>query len=263
MQTNAGIESYNNFKKILYTTEDGLCTILCDKYISGLNLGKTLTMCDIGGGDGNRTLKICNFIHTYFHSKIKLDFVEQSGLMCKKFKEKSVHLSAFCDINIIENSIEKVNLINKYDVVLFIHSIFSLKNFDAFQLIYNKLNEDGVIIVVTNGADSFLRRLKLRIDEDYSDKRYEIDELTNNLTENKIGFETSNFNTIWSLAKFEAADKIKRILEWLSLGRFNTWGASRKLNLIKHAKEMAVMKMGRYYFSEKEEILIIRHKKIN
>ena len=258
LQTRIGINKYNAFKTILYSDKDTLTETLFRNHISKLKLAKTISICDVGGGDGKRIADLAIKINNQFHCKIQLDFIEQSSLMCSDFETFFYNNDIFSEAEIHTAEVEDTFLKNDYDIVFLIHSIFCFADFSVFQKVFDRVKSGGVLYVVSNSSDSFLAKLKNKLDFSYQDKRYEIKDLISDLQLHNIHYSTDNFKTDWALNNNEAEEKLSVILDWLSLGEFKSFDTSRQKELINLAKQFSMKSENQLHFSEDEEVLTIR-----
>lgn len=253
-----GIDDYNAFKKILYSPKDTLIEYLYNNYIKNLSLPREISICDIGGGDGRRILDIVSRINQQFNCIIHLDFIEQSGLMCDQFRAYTHRVNEFCNTCIYTNEAEQVVFKNDYHIIFLIHSIFCFPNFSVFREIWSRVKEGGVLYVVANSSESILAKLKRELDGHYEDKRYEIHDLCSNLDVNNINYTKSYIETSWA-ADYETVDNaLAVIFEWLSLGNFNSLDYFRQTQLIQQAKQLANRIGTMFFFSETEEVLVLK-----
>ncbi len=258
LQTRAGIDKYNAFKTILYSEKDTLTENIFSNHISKLKLAKAISICDVGGGDGKRIIDLATKINKQFDCNIRIDFIEQSSLMCADFQTNSQQLDNFCKVEIHADEVEDTVLQNDYDIFFLIHSIFCFPDFSVFQKLLDRVKSDGVLYVVTNTADSFLAKLKQELDMQYEDKRYEIKELLSDLKLHNVHYDKDSFTTAWTLNSNEVDEKLSVILDWLSLGEFHSLDTARQKQLIDFAKQLSEKNENQFRFSEGEEILIIQ-----
>jgi len=257
LQSRAGIDGYNAFKAILYGDNDRLVDEVFGQAIIGSQPMGALSICDIGAGDGRRTIRLCRKLHDYYGCPIRLDFIEQSVLQCADFERQRSVLDSFCSTAVFPRALEEVSLTQSYDIVFFIHSIFSLADFESFLAVCRNINKGGRVIVVANAGNSFLGKMKKALDRAYSDSRYEIDHLIGDLQRQGIPFTSVPFNTSWSIPEASVRQELTVILDWLSLGEYRGFDAARQSELLETAKSMSVVSNGRHKFSEQEMMLII------
>ena len=177
--------------------------------------------------------------------------------MCSDFSATAEQIKDFCEIQIYTKEIEDSFLSNTYDIVFLIHSIFCFSNFSVFEKIFSRVKENGVLYVVSNSSSSFLSKLKKKLDSQYEDERYEINNLVSDIKVSGLKYSKYNFKTAWKLTNQDVDNKIASILEWLSLGEFQSFSTSKQLQIIEFAKSLAVKVDNEYIFSEDEIILEI------
>ena len=257
LNTRAGAHTYNVFKKILYTEEDSLVQILDNDLLQDLPLIRKdlLDVCDIGGGDGNRIVRILGYLNAKFHIRFRLDFVEQSQPYIESFDSGSI--KDFTDTSIFHGLFEEVALPRQYDLVFLIHSIFAFEDRNAMEKVLSLLTRDGKIILVSNSPTSFLAGLKSLIDEGYDDKRYEIDRVCDELNDRKINYCNITFQTRWAIEKENYDEDIATMLEWLSLGLFGSFSAGKKKSIFDYISRNTIQSNGRTFFAEDEVIVVV------
>jgi hypothetical protein len=259
LNTTEGVIRYNEFKSILYSVPDSLIDhfnqlILTPEFIPQK---KIISICDIGGGDGKRVIQILNYLHQRFDLKFQLDFIEQSYMFCKSFELINETIKPFTQIFTQNCLFENANFKNKYDFIFLIHSIFALKDAKTTNFLHSLLNENGRIIIFSNAQDSFLGILKKVLDQDYNDRRLEIDDIKQNLHLLEIDFEQISFDTEWEIDQIDFTIKIEIILDWLSMGRFKNFSQKRKNEVYNQIIELSIFNGGKFYFKEKEAVLVI------
>jgi hypothetical protein len=260
LKTKEGVETYNEFKDILYNRPDSLIETLFSRYISKLGLKEAITICDVGGGDGKRIIDLTNKIRHAFNCRVDLDFIEQSGLMCRMFSQSIKRTGCFNKAKIFNSQIEnsQLQLQDKYDIVFLIHSIFCFNSFSIIQKLYNRLNKNGVLVLLTNSGESFLGTLKSRLDSEYADKRYELTDLRLDLDRNGFEFSESSFDTNIVIKENQLEENISVILRWLSLGEYDSLDFWRKTSAIEAVRQLGKHRPGEYLFTETEKVLLLR-----
>jgi hypothetical protein len=256
LNTENGGRTYNTFKRILYSEEDSLVQILDNDVLQDLPLVRKdlLTVCDIGGGDGNRIIHILKYLHGKFHIRFQLDFVEQSQPYIDAFDASSI--DGFTETGLFHGLFEKVELPKKYDLVFLIHSIFAFEKGNAIGKALSLPNQDGKIIIVSNAPTSFLAGLKSLIDDAYDDRRYEIDGVCDDLNNRGIDYRNVRFQTKWAIDRESYDQDISTILEWLSLGTFRSFCSEKKNLAFDYIEMNTIESNGRVFFSEDEVIVI-------
>jgi hypothetical protein len=256
LNTERGAHVYNDFKRILYTTEDSLVQTLDNDLLQDLPLVRKdfLRICDIGGGDGRRIIQILKYLREKFHIRFHVDFVEQSRPYINAFDSKRIH--DFTTISMFHDLFENVSLSGNYDLVFLIHSIFAFQNSKAIDKVMSLPNKDGKVVIVSNSPSSFLAGLKSLIDREYADKRYEIDQVCRDLDDTGLQYCDMSFQTKWASGTDSYVDDVNTILEWLSLGEFNSFGAEKKESVFNYIAKNSIEVNGRTYFTE-EEIVVV------
>jgi 2-polyprenyl-3-methyl-5-hydroxy-6-metoxy-1,4-benzoquinol methylase len=257
LNTKNGAANYNEFKKILYSSNDTLVNEIQKNIIADTLAKKELSICDLGGGDGRRLIQIVEHLRRKGFANINMDLIEQSKVFTDSFRELSSQIKHYTQVNIFTQLIEEFIPTKKYDIILLLHSIFCLSDSNVFDQIKKSCKADGEIIIASNAANSFLSVLKSKIDNNYSDKRYEIDDLRTDLKERKINFSNYAFKTKWNIKAKEVKKKAGIVLQWLSLGRFEKMSQKDKNELIEFTLSLANKKDNVYYFSENEEVIKI------
>lgn len=259
LRTEHGSKIYNDFKDILYSQYDSLVFKLCSDYLYRINILKEndINICDIGGGDGKRITQILSYLHSKYKNNFNLDFIEQSPIYCKIFEESNKSLINFSQTEIFNDYFENLKLTSKYDVIFLIHSIFAFDNGNSINKIISLLKPDGKIVVVSNSPSSFLAKLKLIVDSDYSDNRYEINDLENSLALLSYKYSKFSFVTDWIIPKQKIVKELEIIFDWISLGEYYNYSKLKKEELLNYALNECNLANDKYYFTEEEIVLII------
>jgi hypothetical protein len=258
LNTNAGANLYNEFKKILYTEEDSLVQTLDNDVLQGLTLLRKpdLKVCDIGGGDGKRITHILRYLHVKFRERFHLDFIEQSSLYIEAFN--TTILNSFCETRKHHTLFENVALPEKsYDLIFLIHSIFAFENGRALEKVLALPHADGKVVVISNAPHSFLGGLKKIVDEDYDDRRYEICNLQSDLDKKQISYVCSTFQTRWAIDQAHYNDCLNIIMDWISLNSWNSFTPEKRRTIFNYVNETSTISGGRTFFTEEEVVLVI------
>jgi SAM-dependent methyltransferase len=257
LNTPVGAHIYKRFKQILYTSEDSLVEVLKNTALQDFSPPhcERLSVCDIGGGDGNRIVRILHFLHRRFDVGFRLDFVEQSRPFISEFDATS--LKSYTQIKLVHGLFEEVALSGNYDVIFLIHSIFAFENEDALKKVLSLLRAGGRIIIVSNSTNSFLAGLKSLVDQGYDDNRFEIDRVCNHLDSRNVSYRRFSFRTTWTLSDANYQQDLKTILDWMSLGRFESFSGEQIEKVFEYIKKHTIRSSGRAIFSEEETVLVI------
>ncbi len=257
LNTDRGADSYNQFKRLLYTEEDSLVQTLNNNVLQHLPIvqKEKLKICDIGGGDGDRITRILSYLNAKFKIRFKLDFVEQSKQYIDAFD--AAKINEFAKTRKIHGLFENADLQPSYDLVFLIHSIFAFSIGKAAEQILSITNQDGKIVVVSNSSKSFLGGLKVLVDEEYDDRRYEIDDLQKDLRKNNISFTPLSFETKWAIGMKNYEEHLKTILEWITLDEFEALSQIKKKEVFEYIKGKTIERDNRIFFVEDEVVLVI------
>jgi len=144
-----------------------------------------------------------------------------------------------------------------YDLVLLIHSIFAFENGQAIMKVMELRNPEGKVVVVSNASDSFLGGLKRLVDNEYNDKRYELDDLQRSLQEQNIHYQSYEFSTNWAISRIDYDRDLRVILDWISLGQFSSFSEVKQRGIFSYVSEVSEEDGDRILFMEKEIVLII------
>jgi hypothetical protein len=259
LNTPEGAHLYREFKRLLYAREDSLVQWLNTSKLRALPSTQLLNVhvCDIGGGDGDRITRILQFLQAKFKNHFHLDFVEQSALYVSEFDTEP--LSRFCRTKVYHSLFEETKLsAGKYDLVLLIHSIFAFQNGESTQKVLALPRSGGSIVIVSNAPNSFLGGLKRLTDSDYSDRRYEIDDLIRTLRKSGIRYKQDITVTDWAIDKKTWKRDVGVILNWISLGRYDSLPKRRQREIIKYIRERGNEVGSRTFFTEQEVVLTIQ-----
>lgn len=257
LNTDFGSKIYLEFKEILYTREDSLIQTLNNDILQYLKLlqEEALEVCDIGGGDGNRIIHILKYLHSKFKNRFRLDFIEQSKQYINSFNPTEI--ADIAEVEKFHGLFEDVSLSKQYDLVLLIHSIFAFNNGRAIDKVLSLPKQDGKIIVVSNSPQSFLAGLKNLVDEGYEDERYEIDDLQRDLEKRKINYSYHALKTRWAINMDSFENKINTILEWISLGSYQSFTDKKKHSISEYLTHCYIKAGDRVFFTEDEVVIII------
>ncbi|MGO9269850.1 MAG: hypothetical protein ACLQOO_06290 [Terriglobia bacterium] len=261
LNTQHGAHAYNAFKRILYGSEDSLVQTLNNNLLQKLPvvLRDGAAVCDIGGGDGERIKRILGFLHEKFCTQFRLDFVEQSSCCMAAFA--SDEIDTFTRTRRFESLFEDADLPGGYDLALLIHSIFAFEGVEAVDRVLSLPRENGTIVVVSNAADSFLAGLKSLLDDSYSDRRFEINDLRACLDDRGISYQVTPFETRWALKKEALDHDLATILEWLSLGSFSSLSSQKLQQIRRYVHEHTTDLGNRLLFTENEIAVVVPWRK--
>lgn len=258
-RTPEGVNTYNKFKNILYSESDSLIRVLNTdiiKPIYSVPRMDRVRVCDIGGGDGKRVTSILRYLNRQNHFRFELDFVEQSEIYTQVFLNNPV--GDFCETNIQTKMFEQASLDPQYyDLVLLIHSIFAFCNENPVNKILELRKPKGKIIVVANSPNSFLSGLKRIVDEKYTGRRYELDDLEATLNSKRVAFFKYIFLTKFVLSSDMNSKDVQTLLEWITLGRFSDFLNEKKKEIYQYIQESGQLTNNQIEVNENEVVLII------
>jgi len=258
LNTPRGVEAYHRFKRVLYTRDDSLVQTLDANLLQFLPAAQreVVRVCDVGGGDGERAIKILSFLNGKLRNRFELDLVEQSVSLVEQFKQRRP--KTFCQIRALHELFEEAALPRRYyDLVLVIHSIFTFASDTTVDKMLSLHKPDGNILVVTNSPLSFLGGLKLRMDSDFEDRRYELDDLQHALRQRGVYFFSQPFETTWAIDATHWERDMRIILDWISLGRYRQFTRLRRSEIEEYISSMTKRDGSRVLFSESEVALVI------
>lgn len=259
LRTSAGVHAYSAFKKLLYSASDSLP----DELISQMELflphftHEPIYVCDIGTGDCRRILRILAFMRQRLAGELAADLVEQSEVLLSSCDLEA--LANLCEYRIYPQMIADVSFDRRYDVIFFIHSIFSLSGDEDIERIVKLLRMNGVIVVVSNASDSFLGRLKVLLDDDYTDARFEIDDFLASASGRQLGITKRSFVTRWHVKEGDLDNCIATITEWLSLGKIRDYSVAKKIRIYNFFREHSKALDGKLFFEEEEVVITLSY----
>lgn len=264
LQTYCGAQNYLDFKRILYSDNDPLVSFLNREImpICMQNKNKSVEVCDIGGGDGYRILSILSYLYEKRKIEYRLDFIEQSKIYCKMFEKRLCDHPNINNVNIINNSFERVGCNKQYDIILLIHSIYSLNEGELFCKMLRMAKDNANIIIVCNSEDSVLAKVKRKIDIDYYDNRLEVGEIKNMMDVLDIRYSISKYITKWSIKKNMLDIQLYTIFQWLTLGDYEKYTEIQRKRIKDAVMEYSAFNKNKYVFKENEEIIIINAKDV-
>lgn len=211
---------------------------------------------DIGGGDGDRAIRITDFLHAKFQNRFELDYVEQSALYVKQFERRQP--GGCRKTRVLRGLFERVELPqNHYDLVLVIHSIFALETGAAIDKLLALRKQNGHVVVVANARNSFLGGLKQLLDDGFDDKRYEIDDFQRSLRALMVTCDTHSIITRWAVEERHRERDIDLILNWMSLGRIRHFSRARQRQVVSYVADLGQREGKRILFAEEEVVLVV------
>lgn len=257
LNTDCGAQLYNEFKRVVYSREDSLVETLDNTVLQSLPQvrKKLVRVCDIGGADGKRIIRILRYLHGKFQIRFKLDLVEQSEPFINGFDASPIE--DFTETRKFHELFEEARLSADYDLVFLIHSIFAFQDGEALEKVLSLPNQDGTIIVVSNSSTSFLAGLKALVDDGYDDKRYEIDSFCRDLDERQITYSCVNFQTRWAISEPDCKNSLGTIMEWISLGGAQAFDSVKERKVSNYIARNTVQSGGRTFFVEDEAIVLV------
>jgi hypothetical protein len=258
LSTDEGAEVYRAFQRIVYAQKDSFAEKLDNDILRHFAFPKreALRVCDIGGGDGRRIVRILGFLHRRFAKRFHLDFVEQSRPYLNIFD--TAPIKNFCEVTKIHNFFENVALPrNSYDLVFLIHSIFAFTAGAVLRKVLSLRKADGKIIVVSNAPGSVFGGLKMLTDDDFRDKRYEIDDLERELCKLGVRYTRRTTITEWAIEKRNWKRDVEVVLNWISFGRYGTFPSRKREEIQEYLQRRGKSNGGRTFFREEELVLVI------
>lgn len=216
LDTPEGAKLYNEFKLILYGQPDSLVRYIFEILRTELHDRKTLNILDVGGGDGKRLIYL-------------MDLFEKMGIsttatLVEPSQAFTANLADFLDkrpypIRTIHSLFEDFASEESYDLILFIHAIFTFRDTTYIDLVQNSLKKNGLVLIASNQPDSLLAQLKTVLDRIHGSKRKEISEVFTDIE--RAGFTTAAHTTTTSFKDCIEDGRLtqngKKIIEWLSL----------------------------------------------
>ena len=257
LNTKRGINSYHAFKNILYSCQDSLVQTINNDILQHIELVKkgSLAICDIGGGDGKRISKILNYLHSKFQLYFQLDLIEQSKLYTSAFDYACIAECA--EVNVFCGLFEEFRPNKRYDIVFLLHSIFAFENGESLNRVLSLSDKKGLILIASNSPNSFLAGLKYLVDSDFEDRRYEINELKEDLSKKQVSYEELTFQTRWSIPETNYDTCIGNILEWISLGSYESFNKTKKRAIFNYIETQTTYSENRWFFAESETVILI------
>ncbi|MFA5926054.1 MAG: class I SAM-dependent methyltransferase [Parcubacteria group bacterium] len=236
LNTVHGAKKYNDYKKILYGRPDSLVIELFRRIYPNIKDQKSLKILDVGGGDGKRLKLLFDLL-----SKKGIDasatLVEPSSAFVTELK-KSLKSAKKYNIRVAKRKFEDYFEKGEYDLILFIHSIFTFKGSVYLQKAKKMLAKNGLLIVMSNDPKSFIAGLKKITDAKFRSERKEIGSVLRDLINHGFKHKIEKFDTIFRDATKD--DKIsasgKKILEWISLSDYKDISGNIKSKALSYFK---------------------------
>src|SRR5262245_49492533 len=80
-----GVDCYGRFKKLIYGEADCLVDAVLDILFKHLDSSRVYSrVCDLGGGDGLRVLKLIQSLRLHEKSQVTYTCIEQSAALCER-----------------------------------------------------------------------------------------------------------------------------------------------------------------------------------
>lgn len=253
LNSEVGARKYNRFKRILYGNPDPLVLKLFKIIYPKVREMENIHILDVGGGDGKR-LRLLMKLFRQRSIRTEATLVEPSDAFVKnlrralKNQQKKNVLIKNC---IFEDFLAK----EKFDLIFFIHSIYTFKNDFYLQKAVSLLAPDGMIIIISNGRNSFLGELKKVTDADFGSNRREVTSLVNDLKKIGLKYKQISFYTVFPncLKNNELTTDGKLITEWIALRPY----ATIPQDTIADATKTFIAKSNRGKIREQEIVTLI------
>ena len=95
------------------------------------------------------------------------------------------------------------------------------------------------------------------LDESYSDRRFEINDLQACLDNRGLSYQLVPFETRWALTKEALDQNLATILDWLSLGSFTSFTSQKRQQVHQYVLDHTTDLGHRTLFSENEVAVIV------
>ncbi len=220
LNTRNGIDTYNKFKEILYGTPDSLVVRLFWFFSSKIR-SKSIEILDVGGGDGKRLKLLISLLKAKGITS-RTTLVEPSSIFIKDLQRSLLDHEFDYEVETVQSLFEDFSSKKKFDVILFIHSIYTFKDKKYIENIKKLLKPNGFVIFASDNKVSFLAKLKALTDSDYGSKRKDTGSVLRELKEESFTTEEAISITTYSdcLLNGQLNDEGKLILSWIALKDF-------------------------------------------
>jgi 2-polyprenyl-3-methyl-5-hydroxy-6-metoxy-1,4-benzoquinol methylase len=237
LETARGAKKYNDYKKILYGRPDSLVLDLFKRIYPDLKKRKSLRILDVGGGDGKR-LKLLIDLLSKKGVNVSATLVEPSAAFTADLR-KSLKSSKKYKIKVVESKFEDYIEKGEYDLILFIHSIFTFKDSRYLQKAKKMLEKGGLLIMMSNDSRSFLAGLKKITDAKFKSKRREIGSVLNDLKKHGFKYKIEKFDTVFGgmTKECKITSQGKTIIEWIALSDYGEIDKSIKSRALSYFKK--------------------------
>lgn len=136
-----------------------------------INYGRKVRILDIGSGNGEKALGLCDKINDLEEARPKVDLIEPNPEQRKKLDSNLgswVRRGKFHYLgNIFPCTLQDFNLKNdkKYDIIMFLHSLYQFPrdergNIVGLEKVRDLMADDGCGIVVSEDDEGYFRRMK-------------------------------------------------------------------------------------------------------
>ncbi len=261
LDSSAGYDTYNQFKKYLYGENDFLVQKIYDDVLAPvLSKGHrgVFRMCDIGGGDGKRMVSLLQKAHTNF-PKIRFEvlFVEPSKYAFSQAKKSFLQVAEFAQFQGQNCIFENADLRNgQYDFVLFIHSIFTFSNQTNIAKMCNLKRKSGLVLVVSNSEKTFMSKLNQRMHKPFVEKRYETPTFLEDLVKAKVFYKAKEKPNIFFVAKNDFHVFAETVLTWSSMRRYFDFNIQQKIALHDFVLSLSLLSDESGHWFEETEVFI-------
>jgi len=207
-----GANRYNAFKAILYGDPDSLVLEVFQALSPGLGPARGLSILDVGGGDGKRAIALSGLLQAK-GMRARVTVVEPSEAFTSALKRKGT-----AGIEVVRSSFEEFTTTERFDLVIFLHSIFTFEDDLYLRKAKELLKPGGSMCIVANASDSFLAQLKSIVDEGRGSRK-EVDSVLKDLERNGWHYETTDVQTRFGgcIQERRLTEKGLLVLEWIAL----------------------------------------------
>ena len=216
LDSKPGAKKYNKFKRILYGKPDSLVLELFKRIYPKFKDRKSIRILDVGGGDGKRLRSLIDlFRKNGVNARTVL--IEPSKAFTDDLKD-ALKKRKYA-IKIFQGKFEDFRSADKYDLILFIHSIYTFKDSGYLKKAKKLSAENSLLTIITNDYNSLLGGLKKITDQEFLSKRRDLRDVEADLEKEKLSYRKSKFNTVFKgiLKDGRLTRNGELMLEWLAL----------------------------------------------
>jgi hypothetical protein len=253
LDSKEGYDAYNKFKLWLYGLEDSLVQKIYQDTLKPLleKHAGVFSVCDIGGGDGKRIIALLSKAHRDFpHIQFKLLFIEPSHAGFISAQRTFQDIADFSSIAVQNTTFENSEVGERFDLVLSIHSIFTFSQHETILKLLNLKTDTGKILIIANHPESMLARLNNVLQRDCVIKRYEVNDLLDDLARATVAYTVLAQETTFSILEEDFDRFSSDLLTWVSMDAYRDYSEEDRIKYKTLVRNVSALKTLHYKETE-------------